>query len=124
MGLASHTNEVTIAKPLGVIYQRANDLCIDAVVKNSRGLHLRPSRTLAEIATKYENTIVNLEVGDTVLPIRGEMDVISLTVEHGTQITFSTNGHYASNVLNELYAAVETINHRTYDGPEEPEEEF
>jgi phosphocarrier protein len=74
-------------------------------ITNTKGLHARASRKLAELALGYESTRINVRREDEEADARSLMDLMMLGAGIGDEVEIETRGPQAE----EAMAAVEAL---------------
>lgn len=68
------------------------------VVKNEKGLHLRPAELIARLAMQYESTVM-VTKDDQSADCKNMLSVLTLGAVQGTQLGLSAEGSDASEAL-------------------------
>lgn len=83
-----------------------------AVIRNSAGIHCRPSSVILKELQGYEG-VVELQANGAKVMLKSIMDLLGLGLCCGTEIQLSVSGPDEENVLNRLKVLFET----EYDFP-------
>jgi phosphocarrier protein len=78
-----------------------------AVIKNSAGIHLRPSGIIMKAIDQYEGKVL-LDNGSTRLEADSIMSIISLGLCEGDAVTIQVDGPHETETADELVLLFET----------------
>lgn len=81
----------------------------DFIIANENGLHARPATVLVSIASKFECDITITYNGITV-DLKSIMNILSLGLKRGSQITIRTNGIDEVEALNIITKNIVELN--------------
>lgn len=75
-------------------------------VKNKLGLHIRPSRRLAELAKSWD-AVVTVRNQDRTASADSQLDLLMLLANQGTELEISATGSQATEAVDSLVRLVE-----------------
>lgn len=78
-----------------------------AIIKNTQGIHCRPSAVIVQEAVNYPGTIT-VAANDKTCSLTSVLELITLALEEGTEVTISVEGPDEAAFCDKLVALFET----------------
>ena len=82
------------------------DIIRSAVIQNKLGLHVRPSRALAEIARSFDAKVI-VKNGAREAAADSQLDLLMLVAKVGTTLEFTANGPQAEEAVDAMIELID-----------------